>query len=59
MVKFAYNNMQNSGIDYILFEFNNGYNLIMLFEDESEPHLRSCSINKLAKELRKLIEICY
>lgn len=56
---FIYNNTKNIKIYHILSKFNYDYNSKILFEDEIDPYLRSCSTNKLAKELKKLKEICY
>ena len=57
MTKFAYNNAKNTSTAYTLFKLNYGYYLKMLFEDEANSHSRFYFINKLAKKLRKLIEI--
>ncbi len=59
MAEFTYNNAKNASTSYTPFKFNCGYRLRILFEDKNNPHSRSCSANKLAEELRELIEICY
>ncbi len=59
MAEFAYNNIKNTSTSHILFKLNYGYHLIVLFKDKINPDLRSHFANKLAKELRELIEICY
>ncbi len=58
MAEFAYNNARNTGTDCTSFECNYGYHPRVLFEDEINSHLRSYSTNKLAKDLRDLLEIC-
>ncbi len=58
MAEFAYNNGKNTSTSYTLFELNYGYHPKVLFEDETNSHLKSCLANKLAKKLRELIEIC-
>ena len=35
------------------------YHPQVLFKEDVDPCLRSCSTNKLADELKKLIKICY
>ena len=45
--------------DYILFEFNCKFNPQVLFKKDIDSYLKSYSTNKLAKELKKLIDICY
>ena len=59
MAEFAYNNVKNVSISHILFKLNCGYYSRVLFEEDIESRSRSCSANKLTKELRKLIKICY
>ncbi len=46
-------------MDYILFELNCGYYLKISYKDETDLYLKSHFTNKLAKELRELMEICY
>ncbi len=58
MAEFAYNNAKNTSIGHTLFKLNCGYNPRVSFEEDVETCLRSCSANKLAKELRELIEVC-
>ena len=57
MAKFVYNNAKNTNISYTLFKLNCGYYPKMLFKNKADLHSKSCSTNKLAKELRELIEI--
>ncbi len=59
MAEFAYNNTKNASISHIPLKLNCGYLLRVSFKDNVNPHSRSYSLNELAKELRKLIEICY
>ncbi len=59
MAEFIYNNAINANTGYTTFEFICGYHSKVSFKKNVDPYLRSCSANKLAKELRKLIEVCY
>ena len=59
MAEFAYNNVKNADISHTLFELNCGYYLKILFENNINFYSKSCSVDKLAKELRKLMAICY
>ena len=59
MSEFIYNNIKNISTNHTLFEFNYKYYHKIFFENEIYYHLRSCFAVKLAKELRKLIKICY
>ena len=58
MAEFAYNNTKNASTDHNLFELNYGYYSIVSFEKNVDPCSRSCSSNKLVKELRELMKIC-
>ena len=58
MAEFAYNNAQNASTSHTSFELNFGYYFRVSFKKEINLHLRSCSIDKLAKKLRELIEVC-
>ena len=58
MIEFAYNNAKNANTSHILFKLNYNYHLHVLFENDVNSHWRSCSTEKLAKELRDLISIC-
>ena len=58
MAEFAYNNAKNASTGPILFKFNCNYHLKVLFKENINPRLRSCSANKLAKELKELMEVC-
>ena len=59
IAEFAYNNTKNASIGHTLFKFNCSYNHKVFFEEDIDFHLRSYSANKLAKELRELMEVCY
>ncbi len=59
IANYAYNNTKNTSISHTPFKLNCNYHTKILFEDKANPHLRSCSTNKLAKKLRELIEIYY
>ncbi len=58
MAEFTYNNTKNTSIGYTSFEFNCGYHSKVSFEEDVNPCLKSRSANKLAEELKELIEIC-
>ena len=58
MAEFAYNNIKNDSIVHTLFELNCGYHFKVSFEEDVDSHLRSRSANKLAEELRELLEVC-
>ena len=59
MAEFAYNNAKNANTNYTSFKFHCSYYSRILFKEDVNLRLRSYSINKLAKELRELIEVCY
>ena len=59
MAEFAYNNAKNVSIGHILFKINCGYHPRVSFEENVDPHSKSRFANKLAKELKELIEIYY
>ena len=59
MTKFSFNNTKNTNIGHILFKFNCKFYLQVLFKEDIDLRLRSCSTSKLAKELKKQIEIYY
>ena len=58
MAEFAYNNTKNAGTSHTPFKLNCGYYPKVSFEEDVDLCSRSCSANKRAKELRKLIEVC-
>ncbi len=58
MAKFAYKNAKNVSTGHTLLELNCGYYAKVLFKEDIDPYSRSCSANKLAEELRKLVEVC-
>ena len=58
IVEFAYNNIKNTSTGHTLFEFNCGYHSKVFFKEDVNPCSKSRFINKLAEELKKLIEIC-
>lgn len=60
MANFVYNNTKNVNRNYILFKHNCKYHPKVFFENKVNLYLRSSYfINKLAKKVRELIEICY
>ena len=58
MTEFAYNNAKNASTRYTFFELNYGFYLQVFFKDDVNPYSRPYFANKLAKELRELIDIC-
>ena len=58
IVEFADNNAKNASIGHIFFELNYGYHPKISFKEDVDPCSRFCSTNKLAKEVRELIEVC-
>ena len=58
MAEFAYNNAKNISIGHTPFELNCSYHLKVFFKEDVDPCLKSRSANKLAEELRKLMEVC-
>ncbi len=58
MTEFAYNNAKNASTGHTSFELNCGYHLRVFFEEDVDPRSRSRSANKLAEELRELMEVC-
>ena len=59
MAEFTYNNTKNTSTSHILFKLNYNYYLQVLLKKDVDLHSRYCFANKLAKELKKLIKICY
>ena len=59
MAEFAYNNAKNASTGHTFFDLNCDYHPRVPFKEKVDPQSRSCSANKLAKELRELIEVCY
>ena len=57
MAEFAYNNIKNASIGHILFKLNCNFHLRVLFEENVDPHSKSRSTDKLAEELKKLMEV--
>ena len=58
MAEFAYNNAKNASTSHTPFELNCGFHPRVFFKDDVNFCSRSCSADKLAKELRELMEIC-
>ena len=58
IAEFAYNNAKNASTGHTSFKLNCGFHLQVSFEDDINPRSRSRSADKLAKELRKLMDIC-
>ncbi len=58
MAEFAYNNAKNASTGHIAFELNCGYHPRVFFEENINPRSRSRSANKLAEELKELMEVC-
>ena len=58
MAEFAYNNDKNASTGHTSFKLNCGFHPQVFFKDNVNSHSRSCSANKLAKELKELMDIC-
>ena len=58
MAEFAYNNAKNTTTGHTPFKLNCGFHPQVFFVDEIDPCSRSYFANKLAKELRELMDIC-
>ena len=58
IAEFAYNNAKNASTGHTLFELNYGFHLHVSFEDNVNSRSGSCSANKLANDLRQLMNIC-
>ena len=57
IAEFTYNNCKNASTGQILFELNRGYHLWISFKNKYDACSRSSSGNKLAKKLKKLINV--
>ena len=58
MAEFAYNNAKNTSTGHISFKLNYSYHPRVFFEEDVDSRSRSRSANKLATELKKLMEVC-
>ena len=58
MAEFAYNNAKNASTGDMPFELNCGYHLRVSFEEDTNPHFRSKTADKLSAELRELMTVC-
>ncbi len=58
LAEFAYKNTKNASTGHTPFELNCGYHPKVPFEEDVNPRSRSRSANKLAEELRELMEVC-
>ncbi len=59
IVEFAYNNAKNTSTGHTFFKLNCGYYPRVSFEKDIDSHSRSHFANKLAEELRELMEFYY
>ena len=59
MAEFIYNNTKNASIGHTYFQLNCGYQPRISIEEDVDCRLKSLFANKLAKELKKLIEVYY
>ncbi len=59
MAEFAYNNTKNASTGHTLFKLNYCYYPKVSFKEDVDPCSRSRSANKLAEDLRELVEVCY
>ena len=58
MAEFAHNNAKNASTGYIPFKLNYGYHPRVSFKEDVDPRSKSCFSNKLAEEVKKLMEVC-
>ena len=58
IAKFAYNHIKNASTGHTLFKLNCGYHPKVSFEEDVDPRSKSCFTDKLARELKELIEVC-
>ncbi len=58
MAEFAYNNAKNATTGHTPLQLNCGYHPRVSFEEDIDPYSKSHSANKLAEELKELIEVC-
>ncbi len=58
MAEFPYNNAKNASTGHTPFKFKCSYYIIVLFKEDVDLYSKSRSANKLAEELRELIEVC-
>ena len=58
MIEFVYMNAKNASTSHTPFKLNCSYYLQVSFKDNVDPYSRSYFTNKLAKELRELMDIC-
>ena len=59
MAEFTNNNAKNASTSHSLFELNCGYHPRDLFENDINPCLKFRFTNKLAKKLKKLIDVYF
>ena len=59
MAEFVYKNAKNVSTGHTLFVLNCGYYPKILFKEYINSYSGFCSANKLAKELKELIEVYY
>ncbi len=58
MTEFIYNNVKNASTSHNPFKLNCGYHLRVFFKTDIDLYSKSCLANKLAEELKELIEVC-
>ena len=58
MTEFTYNSAKNDSTGHTFFQLNCGYQPKVFFKEDDDLHSRSCSTNKLGKELRDLMGVC-
>ena len=57
MAEFAYNNSKNASMSHTPFMLNCGYHTYVFFKNECDVYSRSFSAERLAIELKKLINV--
>ncbi len=58
IAEFAFNNTKNVSTGHTPLELNCGYHLRVSFEEDVNSRLKSRFTNRLAEELRELMEVC-
>ncbi len=59
MAEFAFNNAKNTSTSHISFKLNWVYHPWVSFQEDINPYSRPYFTNKLAEELKELMEVCY
>ena len=55
MAEFAYNNIKNTSIGYMLFKLNYGYHPWVFYEEDLDPRSQSKTAEELSSKLQNLM----